>query len=72
MDEGKRILISFLRITGVLLIGFPIYVYIVNSKGLSAIWPFVASTIVLGVILVVISTIIWKRERKNNPNTSEK
>jgi len=65
VDEGKRIIISFLRVTGILLIGFPIYVYFVNPKGLFAILPFLAISMLIGAIFLAVSTIIWWKNREN-------
>jgi hypothetical protein len=66
VDEGKKMLVSLLRVTGILLIGFPIYIYLINRKGLFAILPFVFSTIIIGIVLLVVSTLIWKREHEKN------
>lgn len=66
MNEGKRMLVSFLRVGGVILLGFPIYVYFVNPTGWFRILPFQVSSMAIGAILVVASTLIWNRERKKN------
>ena len=67
MDEGKKVIISFLRVTGILLIGFPIFVYFGNhnQKGLSPILPFVAISMLIGAIFLAVSTIIWWKNRGN-------
>jgi hypothetical protein len=66
VDEGKRVTISFLRVTGILLIGFPIYIYFINQKGLFAILPLVLFTVIIGIVFLVISTVIWKKEHDKN------
>jgi len=58
MDESKRIIVSFLRITGVLLVGFPIYVYFVNPTGSVVILPLMVSSLVIGSILIAVSIVI--------------
>jgi hypothetical protein len=69
MDERKRIIVSLLRVTGILLIGFPIFIYITNQKGLFPILPFVFSTIIVGIVFLVVSTVIWKKENDKNLGT---
>jgi uncharacterized membrane protein len=66
MDEGKKVIISFLRVTGILLIGFPIFVYFGNQKRLSPILPFVAISMLIGAIFLAVSTIIWWKNRGNS------
>jgi hypothetical protein len=59
--ETKRISVSILRVTGIILLVFSIYVYFVDPSAWRLALAYNVSSLVIGVILIALAILIWKR-----------
>jgi len=59
--ETKRIGLGILDVIGITLLGFSIYVYLVDSHAWRLAWVTNASFVVIGVIAIALTIFIWRR-----------
>ena len=64
MIETKRIGLRILDVIGITLLGFSIYVYLVDSNAWRLAWVTNASFVVIGVIAIALTIFIWRRARR--------
>ncbi len=64
MIENKRIGLRILDVIGITLLGFSIYVYLVDSHAWRLAWVTNVSFVVIGVIAIASTIFIWRRARR--------
>jgi biotin transporter BioY len=62
--ETKRIGLGILDVIGITLLGFSIYVYLVDSHEWLLAWVTNVSFVVIGVIAIALAIFIWGRARR--------
>ena len=64
MIETKRIGLGILDVIGITLLGFSIYVYLVDPHAWRLAWVTNVSFVVIGVIAIALTIFIWRRARR--------
>ena len=64
MIENKRIGLRIIDVIGITLLGFSIYVYLVDSHAWRLAWVTNVSFVVIGVIAIASTIFIWGRSRR--------
>jgi hypothetical protein len=64
MVETKRVGLGILDVIGITLLGFSIYVFLVDPHAWRLAWVKNVSFVVIGVIAIASTIFIWRRARK--------